>query len=174
MRALSLTESIKTSTWTGETVPSDVDAETLAAAERLRSGRWGYRLVKRAFDIAFSLAVLVGLSWLFLLVAVAIKLDDPEGPAIFAQTRVGRDGREFRMYKFRSMVSRVDEVNSGLRVVSGTASPTLRIIKGSGLDDTAHSFAGQVGCVSRALWVLARTWCKSCSLGVYRSNDWMV
>ena len=90
------------------------DAETAAAAARLRSGRLAYRAVKRAFDVAFSLAVLVALSWLFLLVAVAIKLDDPEGPAIFSQTRVGRDGREFRMYKFRSMCadaeSRLDEL----------------------------------------------------------------
>lgn len=84
-------------------VGADVDAATLAAAERLRTGRWGYRLVKRAFDVAFSACVLVCLSWLFLLVAVAIKLDDPEGPVIFSQVRVGRDGSEFVMYKFRSM-----------------------------------------------------------------------
>ena len=81
-----------------------VDFETQAAAERLRSGRLGYRFVKRAFDVCFSLIVLVGLSWLFALIAVAIKLDDPSGPVIFSQTRVGRDGHEFRMYKFRSMV----------------------------------------------------------------------
>lgn len=47
--------------------------------------------------------MLVCLSWLFLIVAVAIKVDDPDGPVIFSQARVGRDGREFRMYKFRSM-----------------------------------------------------------------------
>lgn len=81
------------------------DAETAAAAERLRTGRYGYRFAKRAFDIVFSLAVLVGLSWLFLIIAIAIKVDDPKGPVIFSQTRVGKDGREFRMYKFRSMVA---------------------------------------------------------------------
>ena len=81
------------------------DAETAEAAERLRNGRWGYRMAKRAFDIVFSIVVLVGLSWLYLIIAIAIKLDDPKGPVIFAQTRVGKDGREFRMYKFRSMVA---------------------------------------------------------------------
>lgn len=81
------------------------DAETAAAAERLRTGRWGYRTCKRAFDVVFSLIVLVFLSWLYLIIAIAIKLDDPHGPVIFAQTRVGKDGREFRMYKFRSMVT---------------------------------------------------------------------
>ena len=84
---------------------TEEDAEAAAAAERLRTGRWGYRVCKRAFDVVFSLAVLVFLSWLYLIIAIAIKLDDPKGPVIFAQTRVGKDGREFRMYKFRSMVT---------------------------------------------------------------------
>lgn len=84
---------------------SSEDAETAAAAERLRTGRWGYRFCKRTFDIVFSLVVLVGLSWLYLIIAISIKIDDPKGPVIFAQTRVGKDGREFRMYKFRSMVA---------------------------------------------------------------------
>lgn len=79
------------------------DPATAAAAERLRKGRLAYRLLKRGFDLAFSACVLVLLSWLFLIVAVAIKLDDPEGPVFFGQERVGRDGRRFRMWKFRSM-----------------------------------------------------------------------
>lgn len=82
-----------------------IDSATQVAADRLRTGRWGYRICKRAFDVAFSLAVLVCLSWLYVLIAIAIKLDNPQGPVIFAQTRVGKDGREFRMYKFRSMVA---------------------------------------------------------------------
>lgn len=86
-----------------KSVEEGLDPEAARAAERLRTGRWAYRAVKRAFDVCFSACVLVCLSWLFLIVAVAIKLDDPEGPVIFSQARVGRDGREFRMYKFRSM-----------------------------------------------------------------------
>lgn len=86
-----------------ESVAAGLDPEAARAAERLRTGRWAYRAVKRAFDVCFSACVLVCLSWLFLIVAVAIKLDDPEGPVIFSQARVGRAGREFRMYKFRSM-----------------------------------------------------------------------
>lgn len=86
-----------------EGAAAGLDPEVARAAERLRTGRWAYRAVKRAFDVCFSACVLVCLSWLFLIVAVAIKLDDPEGPVIFSQARVGRDGREFRMYKFRSM-----------------------------------------------------------------------
>ena len=87
---------------------AEVDAETEAAALQLRSGRIGYRVAKRAFDVVFSACVLVCLSWLFLIIAVAIKLDDPVGPVLFSQVRVGRDGREFRMWKFRSMVKDAD------------------------------------------------------------------
>lgn len=86
-----------------EGAAAGLDPEAARAAERLRTGRWGYRIAKRAFDIVFSACVLVCLSWLFLIVAIAIKVDDPDGPVIFSQARVGRDGREFRMYKFRSM-----------------------------------------------------------------------
>lgn len=89
----------------GHSAPTAIDPATQAAAERLRTGRPGYRFCKRAFDIVFSLLVLVGLCWLYAIVAIAIKLDDPHGPVVFKQVRVGKDGREFQMYKFRSMVT---------------------------------------------------------------------
>ncbi|HEV2437907.1 MAG TPA: sugar transferase [Verrucomicrobiae bacterium] len=57
---------------------------------------------KRTFDIVVSLAALVLLGPLFLLIGLLIKMEDG-GPAIFIQTRVGQFGREFKMYKFRSM-----------------------------------------------------------------------
>lgn len=106
---------------------SELDSATLAAAERLRSGRWGYRFAKRAFDILFSLAVFVCFSWLFLLVAIAIKLDDPEGPVVFAQTRVGRDGHEFRMYKFRSMCADAEERLVALSSLNEKDGPVFKI-----------------------------------------------
>jgi exopolysaccharide biosynthesis polyprenyl glycosylphosphotransferase len=62
----------------------------------------GSQTAKRAFDIAGSSAALVLLSPLLLLIVLLIKLEDG-GPALFAQTRVGRHGREFKMFKFRSM-----------------------------------------------------------------------
>lgn len=89
----------------GQQARAAIDPATQVAAEHLRTGRLGYRFCKRAFDIAFSLVVLVGLCWLYAIVAAAIKLDDPHGPVVFKQVRVGKDGREFQMYKFRSMVA---------------------------------------------------------------------
>lgn len=58
--------------------------------------------VKRAFDIVASAAILIMLSPLFLLVALLIRLDS-KGPVFFYQNRVGKRGRLFKMYKFRSM-----------------------------------------------------------------------
>jgi exopolysaccharide biosynthesis polyprenyl glycosylphosphotransferase len=63
---------------------------------------WG-RITKRVFDVAVSTIILVTLSPLLLLIEVAVRLDS-RGPIIFRQKRVGIDGREFTMYKFRSMV----------------------------------------------------------------------
>jgi len=62
----------------------------------------GAEYAKRGFDIVASFLALLVLSPLFLLIAVLIKLED-RGPVFFRQTRVGQFGREFKMYKFRSM-----------------------------------------------------------------------
>jgi lipopolysaccharide/colanic/teichoic acid biosynthesis glycosyltransferase len=67
--------------------------------------RWlvaGSEVVKRSFDILGSSVALLLLLPLFLLIALFVKLEDG-GPIIFVQTRVGKHGHEFKMYKFRSM-----------------------------------------------------------------------
>ncbi|WP_380174135.1 sugar transferase [Kineococcus sp. DHX-1] len=69
---------------------------------------------KALFDRGSAALGLLLLSPLFLLVAIAIKVDDP-GPVFFRQTRVGRDGREFSMVKFRSMVTDAEKLLIDLR-----------------------------------------------------------
>ncbi len=64
-------------------------------------------LVKRMFDLAFSLLLLVLLLPLLAIVAIAIKLDSP-GPVLFRQTRMGAGDRVFRIYKFRTMRADAD------------------------------------------------------------------
>lgn len=59
-------------------------------------------LVKRALDVALSLLLFLVLAPLLLLIAVAVRLSSP-GPALFRQRRIGLNGREFIIYKFRSM-----------------------------------------------------------------------
>jgi exopolysaccharide biosynthesis polyprenyl glycosylphosphotransferase len=61
------------------------------------------RFLKRALDVAVSWALLVGLSWWFLLMALLVKLTSPRGPVLYVQERVGLDGKPFYMLKFRSM-----------------------------------------------------------------------
>jgi O-antigen biosynthesis protein WbqP len=60
------------------------------------------KFVKRLIDIVLSALGLILLSWLYLILIIAIKLDDP-GPAFFAQKRVGKGKKFFKLYKFRSM-----------------------------------------------------------------------
>ncbi len=102
------------------------DPEVAAAAQRLH-GRWGYRFVKRAFDIAFSLVIMVLFSWLFAVIAIAIKVEDPKGPVIFKQRRVTKDGREFTMYKFRSMCVDAEAKLDDLRKANEKTGPVFKM-----------------------------------------------
>lgn len=67
-----------------------------------------YDTVKRVFDVCCSVLALVVLSPLFLITAILVKSDG--GPVIYSQLRVGKDGKLFRMYKFRSMLVNADEM----------------------------------------------------------------
>ena len=78
--------------------------------DALRRKRVG-RFLKRAFDVLLSLVLLVLLLPLFLLLAVAIKLDS-RGPVFFRQIRITRYGKQFRIHKFRSMAVGSDRGNA--------------------------------------------------------------
>ena len=86
-----------------------------------------YLVVKRLFDIVFSLAGMVALSWLFLLISIAIFVDDPHGSPFYSQTRVGKDGRIFRLWKFRSMVIGADEMIGDLQKQNEKDGPVFKI-----------------------------------------------
>jgi lipopolysaccharide/colanic/teichoic acid biosynthesis glycosyltransferase len=68
-----------------------------------------YLIIKRLIDVIGSLCGIIVLSLLFLVIAILIKLEDPKGKVFFTQKRVGLNGKEFNMYKFRSMVSNAEE-----------------------------------------------------------------
>jgi len=69
----------------------------------------GYRFVKRAFDIVFSTGVIV-VGFVPGLVLSALIVADTKGTPIYSSTRIGRGGKPFRMYKFRSMVADSDDL----------------------------------------------------------------
>ncbi|WP_167803207.1 sugar transferase [Lactiplantibacillus plantarum] len=83
--------------------------ETVIIDQMLIQRRYGYRFVKRGFDILASLMGLILLSPLFLIVAIAIKVDDPRGKVFYSQIRLGRGERPFKMFKFRSMFVDADK-----------------------------------------------------------------
>ena len=70
-----------------------------------------WRIVKRSFDLLFSLTVLVLLSPVFLLIAIAVLISSG-WPVFYSQKRVGLNGRSFKFYKFRSMVKGADKMLS--------------------------------------------------------------
>lgn len=72
-----------------------------------------YPVCKRGFDMIASLLALLLLSPLFLVIAVRIKLEDG-GPVIYSQTRLGKNEKPFKMYKFRSMVQNADQIKQQL------------------------------------------------------------
>lgn len=72
-------------------------------------------IFKRLFDIVVSLIMLLILSPVFLILAIAIKLDT-KGPVFYRQVRVTQYGKEFRIFKFRTMVNNADKIGSQVTV----------------------------------------------------------
>lgn len=88
-------------------------SEFAAKSRELDRRSFGYRFIKRFFDIVFSLCVIIVgfLPGLLLSIAIAI---DTKGTPIYSQVRVGRGGKLFRIYKFRTMVADSDDVEKHL------------------------------------------------------------
>lgn len=96
------------------------------------------RISKRAFDIAFSLLVLL-VSWpLLIAIGIAIRLDSP-GPAVFRQLRVGQHGRRFIIYKFRTMYQGAEEMINPHEFIKGRDDPRVtrvgRVLRRTSLDE---------------------------------------
>lgn len=91
---------------------------------------------KRAFDLIISLFSLIILSPLLLIVSIAIKIDS-RGPIIFKQTRLGRYGKPFTIYKFRSMCIDAEKKGSGQYSFKGDPRVTKvgRVIRALSIDE---------------------------------------
>ena len=97
--------------------------------------RWG-KALKRGTDIALSAIALVLLALPFAIIACAIKLDD-RGPVFFRQERVGRGGRLFRVWKFRTMVVNATRQGLGLNVSRNDSRITSvgQLLRALGIDE---------------------------------------
>ena len=118
-----------------EELPESLKTDAVRPYYDLLAKRRGSLLLKRCFDIVVSALMLAVLSPVFLVLAIAIKLDSP-GPVFYRQVRVTQYGREFRIFKFRSMVSDADKRGS-LVTVSGDSRITRvgHVIRNCRLDE---------------------------------------
>ena len=85
-----------------------------------------YKVFKRILDIISSTLGLIFLSPLILIVSILIKIES-KGPVIFSQRRVGLNGKEFKMYKFRSMVVNAEELKEKLSKQNEMSGPMFKI-----------------------------------------------
>jgi lipopolysaccharide/colanic/teichoic acid biosynthesis glycosyltransferase len=85
-----------------------------------------YRILKRGTDIFVALLLVILFFPIIPIVAILIKLDSP-GPILFKQRRVGKNGKEFDFYKYRSMVVGAENVIGMLRPLSGSNGPVFKL-----------------------------------------------
>lgn len=118
-----------------EELPENLRTDAVRPYYDLLAKRKGSLLLKRCFDVVVSALMLLVLSPVFLVLAIAIKLDSP-GPVFYRQVRVTQYGAEFRIFKFRSMVSDADKRGS-LVTVSGDSRITRvgHVIRNCRLDE---------------------------------------
>jgi len=92
-------------------------------------------MLKRAFDILASGIGLIILSPLFILITIAVRLNS-KGPVFYRARRVGQHGKEFRLYKFRSMVADADQKGPGITCAQDNRITSVgRVLRRTKLDE---------------------------------------
>ncbi|MBP3696556.1 MAG: sugar transferase [Clostridia bacterium] len=86
-----------------------------------------YEFFKRFFDVVFSFLALLVLFLPFVIISVIILIDSPGASPIFVQNRVGKNGKEFRFYKFRSMVPNAESMLEDLLADNEMDGPAFKI-----------------------------------------------
>jgi len=92
----------------GTSTTNSIEQRSVRTPRRLLLYRFGYHILKRLMDLGFVFFTLPMVLPLIALCALAILLDSP-GPAFFTQERVGKGGRRFRLYKFRTLRHDLDD-----------------------------------------------------------------
>ncbi len=96
-----------------EQLPEDMRTDAVRPYYDSLSRKRGQLVLKRVFDIVLSALLLIVLSPVFLVLAIAIKVDSP-GPVFFRQERVTQYGKRFRIFKFRTMCDKADQMGSAV------------------------------------------------------------
>lgn len=118
-----------------EKLPDSLRTDSVRLYYESLKRKQGQLLLKRVFDVLMAALLLVLLSPIMLILALAIKLDSP-GTVMFRQVRVTQYGREFRIFKFRTMVSNAQQLGTQV-TVKGDARITRvgRLIRKCRLDE---------------------------------------
>ncbi|WP_294084413.1 undecaprenyl-phosphate glucose phosphotransferase [Sphaerobacter sp.] len=135
---------------------NEVAGLALIEVKDARISGWNYA-IKRAMDVVIATTVLTLAAPLMLLIAIAIKLDSP-GPILFGQERVGKNGRRFTLYKFRSMCKDAEEKKKELLAAASPKDGLLfklkddprvtrvgRILRRTSLDELPQFFNVLIG-----------------------------
>lgn len=85
-----------------------------------------YEITKRTIDIILSLVGVIGLTPVIIIIALLIRLES-KGPVVFSQKRIGLNGKEFNMYKLRSMVVNAEELKRKLYTKNEMSGPMFKI-----------------------------------------------
>ncbi|WP_051128230.1 sugar transferase [Amphibacillus jilinensis] len=88
-----------------------------------------YRVSKRCIDLIIAGVGLIMLSPVFLIIGFLIKLDDSQTSIFFSQERLGKDGKSFNMYKFRSMVPNAEALKHSLLANNEVTGPVFKMKK---------------------------------------------
>ncbi len=98
--------------------------------------------IKRLLDILIAAFGIVLVWWLMLIIAAVVRLDDPSGPAVFRQRRLGKDGKVFEMLKFRTMTVNAEGTGSGVYSEEGDprVTRTGKFLRASSLDELPQLF----------------------------------
>lgn len=100
-----------------------------------------YRVIKRIIDFIFSVIMLILLAPIMIIISIIIKFDS-NGPIIFKQERIGKDGVSFTIYKFRTMVVNAEKIGTGLDSYENDNRVTKvgKILRNTSLDEIPQIF----------------------------------
>ena len=95
------------------------------------------KYIKGSIARVMAAVFIVMFCWLYAIIAIAVKLNDPAGPVIFKQDRLGKNGKVYRMYKFRSMKVGAEHMGSGVysNEYDNRITKVGRILRATSLDE---------------------------------------
>ncbi|MEI8307993.1 MAG: sugar transferase [Chloroflexales bacterium] len=112
-----------------QTVCNDIEWVNVIGSRSRLTSLSSYLALKRAFDITVCLLAMPVLLPVLLLCFLIIKIESPNGPAVFTQYRTGRHGKRFKIYKFRTMVTNAEEMKQHLLYLNELKWPDFKITR---------------------------------------------